>query len=211
MRRDDVAAAELALLGGILGTLITALSAASIAYFQRRTAIQEEHRLRAFDRHLSAYEQIFTACRSVLDALNDYAAVDGSAADRADPFLRQVLDILRSSAYQYCAAVDWRRSPGMAYLDLPLEKKCLRLRDLLLEWLSRSRLSYGDVATIDRGSGLERISIPEVRRLGVGDYRELRIERRAVVLRAEGDLKLIAEIRKVAAEVVRDLKSVMSH
>lgn len=141
-----MAAAELALLGGILGTLITALSAASIAYFQRRTAIQEEHRLRAFDRHLSAYEQIFTACRSVLDALNDYAAVDGNAADRADPFLRQVLDILRSSAYQYCAAVDWRRSPGMAYLDLPLEKKCLRLRDLLLEWLSRSRLSYGDVA-----------------------------------------------------------------
>jgi hypothetical protein len=32
-----------------------------------------------------------------------------------------------------------------------------------------------------------------------------------VVLRVEGDLKLIAEIRKVAAEVVRDLKAVMSH
>jgi hypothetical protein len=87
----------------------------------------------------------------------------------------------------------------------------VRLRDLLLEWLSRSRLAYGDLAAIDRGGGLKRISIPEVRRLGIGDYRELRIERRAVVLRAEGDLKLIAEIRKVAAEVVRDLKAVMSH
>lgn len=206
-----MATAELALLGAILGTLITALSAASIAYYQRRTAMREEHRLRAFDRHLSAYEKIFTACRSVLDALNDYAAVDGRAVDRADPFLRQVLDILRTNAHEYCAAVDWRRSPGMAYLDLALEKKCLRLRDLLLKWLSRSRLAYGDLAAIDRGDGLTRISIPEVKRLGIGDYRELRIERRPVVLRAEGDLKLIAEIRKVATEVIRDLKAVMSH
>ena len=45
----------------------------------------------------------------------------------------------------------------------------------------------------------------------LADARELRFEGGAVVLRAEEVVKLIAEIRKVAAEVVRDLKAVMSH
>jgi len=49
-----VAAAELALLGGILGTMITSLAAVMIAYYQRRSALQDEHRHRAFERHLPA-------------------------------------------------------------------------------------------------------------------------------------------------------------
>jgi len=48
--------------------------------------------------------------------------------------------------------VRWRHNPGMAYLDIGLEGKCLRMRDLLLTWLSRSRLSHGDVATVRRVS-----------------------------------------------------------
>lgn len=41
-------------------------------------------------RHLPAYEGMFSACRSVQDALSDYVLVDSRAAGRADPFLRQV-------------------------------------------------------------------------------------------------------------------------
>jgi hypothetical protein len=160
-----VAAAEFALLGGIIGALVTALSAAAIAYYQRRTTLREEHRIRAFERHLTAYERMFVACRSAQDALNDYVMADRNATDRSDPFLRQVLDILRTCAYQYCSSVDWRHNPGMAYLDIALEEKCLHMRDLLLLWLSRARLSYGDVATVRRDGLVSRISEQEIRRM----------------------------------------------
>jgi hypothetical protein len=203
--------AGFALLGGIIGALVTALSAVSIAYYQRRSALREEHRIRAFERHLAAYERMFAACRSAQDALNDYVTVERNAADRSDPFLRQVLDILRTCAYQYCTSVDWRHNPGMAYLDIALEEKCLHMRDLLLLWLSRPRLSYGDVATIRRDSLVARISEQEIRRMRSCDYQELRIERKVMVLRHDGDAKLISEIHEAASVIIKDLKAVMSH
>ncbi|HEY7261536.1 MAG TPA: hypothetical protein VH589_08650 [Trebonia sp.] len=206
-----MAAAELALLGGILATMITALAAILIAYYQRRSALQDEHRARAFERHLAAYERIYEACRSVQDALNDYVVIDRNAADRSDTFLRQVLDILRTCAYQYCSAVDWRYSPGMAYLDIVLEEKCLRLRDLLLAWLSKSRLSHGYLATVRRDGLVTGTTVQEIRKLNACDYQELRIERETVVVCHKDDAKLISDINKTAAAVVKDLKAVISH
>lgn len=204
-------AAGFAVLGGIFGALITALSAVIIAYYQRRTALREEHRLRAFERHLSSYEGMFSACRSVQDALNDYVRVDSRAADRSDPFLRQVLDILRTVSYQYCAAVDWRLNSGMVYLDLDLEEKCLHLRDLLLLWLSRPRVSYGDITTVNRGGTISRVSKQEIKELADCDYRELRIERKSMVLHHDNDARLIHEIHGTATVIIKDLKAVMSH
>jgi len=206
-----MAAAEFALLGGILGALVTAVSAAAIAYYQRRSAMREEHRIRAFERHLTAYERMFAACRSAQDALNDYVLVERNADDRSDPFLRQVLDILRTCAYQYCTSVDWRHNPGMAYLDIALEEKCLHMRDLLLLWLSRPRISYGDVATVRRDGMVSGISEQEIRRIRTCDYQELRIERKILVLSHDGDPKLISDIQGIASTIVKDLKAVMSH
>jgi hypothetical protein len=206
-----VAAAEFAVLGGIIGALVTALSAAAIAYYQSRSTLREGHRIRAFERHLTAYERMFAACRSAQDALSDYAMVERNSADRSDPFLRQVLDILRTCAYQYCASVDWRHNPGMAYLDIALEEKCLHMRDLLLLWLSRSRLSYGDVATIRRDGLVSRISELEIRRMRSCDYQELQIERKVLVLRHDGDAKLISDIHEAASMIIKDLKAVMSY
>jgi len=137
--------------------------------------------------------------------------IDGNAADRSDPFLRQVLDILRTCSHQYCSAVDWRHNPGMAHLDIGLEEKCLRLRDLLLAWLSKSRLSHGDIATLRRNGVVTGISAHEIRQLGDCDYQELRIERVTIVARDAGDAKLISDIKKAATVVVRDLKAVISH
>jgi hypothetical protein len=206
-----VTAAGFAVLGGIFGALITALSAVVIAYYQRRTALREEHRLRAFERHLPAYEKMFSACRSVQDAMSDYVMVDSRAADRSDPFLRQVLDIFRTVAYQYCTAVDWRHNHGMAYLDINLEEKCLHLRDLLLLWLSRPRVSFGDIATVKRDGVMSRISEREIQQLTACDYQELRIERKSMVLHHANDAKLIQEIHGTVAVIIKDLKAVMSH
>lgn len=169
--------ASTAILGAIAGAFITGLSAVVISYYQRASAQRDEHRLRAFDRHLAAYERIFVTCRSTLDAFSDYVLVDMKVLDRSDPFLRQLLEILRDCAYQYCVAVDWRHNPGMAYLDLKLEEKCLHLRDLLLLWLSSPRLSYGDIASVRRNGQLTVTSAREIRRLAACDYEELRIER----------------------------------
>lgn len=200
-----------AILGAILGAVVTGLSAVVISYYQRASAQRDEHRIRAFDRHLAAYERIFVTCRSTLDAFSDYVLVDKKVWDRSDPFLRQLLDILRDCAYQYCVAVDWRHNPSMAYLDLKLEEKCLHLRDLLLLWLSGSRLSYGDIASVRRNGQLTVTSAQEIRQLTVCDYEELRIERKIMVVHNPADNKLISDIQKNASLVIRDLKDVMSH
>jgi hypothetical protein len=203
--------ASLAVLAAIGGGLITALSAAAISYYQRASAARDAHRLRAFERHLAAYERIFVTCRSTLDALNDYVAVDKQVSDRSDPFLYQLLEILRDCAYQYCIAVDWRHNTGMAYLEMKLEERCLRLRDLLLQWLSGPRLFYGDIATIRREGRKVSISTQAVRNLHVGDYQELIIERRTIVSSGPGDAKLIADIREAATSVIKELKDVMAY
>jgi hypothetical protein len=206
-----MASAELAFFGGILVALITAISAVAIAYYQRRSALREEHRLRAFDRHLPAYERIFTACRLVQDALSDYRMMDRNVTDRSDPFLLQVLDILRACADQYYSAVDWRRNPGMLYLDTELENKCRHLRELLRTWLSQPRLSHGDVVTVHRNGKLTVISSGELRLLSKCDYQELRIERKIVVVPDTDQHRRILEINKTAEEIVRDLKTVLAH
>ena len=206
-----MAAAELALLGAVLGALITVLSVVSISSRRRSSAFREEHRIRALERHLVAYERMLAACRSVLDALNDYVLVDKNAADRSDPFLRLVLDMLRTCAIEYCTAVDRRYNLGMAYLDIKLEERCLRMRDLLRLWLSMPRITYDNVATVRRNGVVSRISAQEIRRLDTCDYEELRIEGQTVALRHSGDPRLISDIREAASAIIRDLKAVMSH
>jgi hypothetical protein len=197
--------------GGILVALISALSAFVIAQYQRRSTLREEHRLRAFDRHLAAYERIFTACRLVQDALSDYQMMDRNVTDPSDPFLRQSLDILRSCADQYYSAVDWRHSSGMLYLDMELEDKCRHLRELLRALLSQPRLSHGDVVTVRRNGEPKVISAEDLRHLGECDYQELRIERKIVVVRDADDERRLVQINKAAAEIVKDLKAVLAH
>jgi hypothetical protein len=203
--------ALLAILAGIAGALITASATVAIAYYQRASAARDAHRARAFERHLKDYEQIFLTTRSVLDSLNDYVAVDRRVSNRADPFLRQLLEIVRDRAYEYCTAVDWRHNPAMAYLDLELEGKCLHLRDLLLSWLSKERLTYGDIICKRTGDELEIISREQVKDLQIGSYRELRVERQIIAIDAPGDIKLISRIKSSGTKVIRDLKDVMAH
>ena len=203
--------AEIAVFGAIGGGSITALSAIAISYYQRVSALRDAHRLRAFERHLTNYEHVFVTGRSTLDALNDYVAVEKRVSNRSDPFLSQLLDILRVSAYQYCVAVDWRHNPGMVYLDIKLEEACLHLRDLLLQWLSGSRILYGDVASIRRNGEVVTISIQEAHLLDVGDYQELIVERQIIVSNMPGDAKLIANIHQAATAVIKELKDVMAY
>lgn len=199
--------AEYALLGGILGTLFATLPAIAIVRPRRHALLQEDPSLRALQRHPTVYVQIFTACRSLQDALRDYTVVDRIAADGSDPILRQVLEILKVRAYEYCSVVDGRANPGLAYIGTGLEGKCLRLRDLLRTWLSATRTAHGDVATVRRGGELARIPSPEIRRLDSCDYQELRLERVPVVLHHEGDAGLISAMNKAAATVIRDLRT----
>jgi hypothetical protein len=203
--------ALLAVLAAIAGALITASATAAVTYYQRASAFRDAHRARAFERHLTDYERIFLTTRSVLDSLNDYVAVNRSVTNRSDPFLQQLLEILADRAYEYCTAVDWRHNQAMAYLDMELEKKCLRLRDLLLSWLSKERLVHGDTICIRQGDQMEIVSPEQVKMLRVGSYRELRVERQTIAIDARGDVKLISDIRTAGTRVIKDLKAVMAH
>lgn len=203
--------AEFAVLGAIGGGVITAMSAAVISYHQRAGALRDSHLLRAFEKHLEAYERIFVTCRSMLDALNDYVVVEKRVSDRSDPFLSQLLDILHDCSYQYCIAVDWKHNPGMAYLDMRLEERCLRLRDLLLLWLSVPRRSYGDIAAVRRNDRTVVVSSQDAHRLDIGDYQELIVERRLIVSSAPGDTRLVADIREAATSVIKELKAVIAY
>lgn len=204
-------AAIFAIIGAVVGAAVTGAATVTVAYMQRAAALRDAHRLRAFDRHLASYEQIFVTARSVLDAFNDYEAIDKRVSKRTDPFLHQLLDILNDCCYQYCSAVDWRHHSGMAYLEMKLEETCLHLRDLLLQWLSRERISYGDVATIRRNGITETISKDRVKSLNVGDYQELTVERHIVVTSARGDAALLKDIRSSAIAVIKELKDVMAY
>lgn len=137
--------------------------------------------------------------------------MDQNVTDRSDPFLQQVLGILRTCADQYYLAVDWRHNPGMLYLGTELEDKCRRLREFLRALLSRPRLSHGAVVTMRRNGKVTGISAEEFRQLDKCNYQELRIERKIVVVSHPGDKRRISEINKAAAEIVRDLKAVLAH
>jgi hypothetical protein len=204
-------AAFYAVIGALGGGLITAITTAAVSYYQRTSAMSDAHKVRAFERHLAYYERIFVTVRSVLDSLNDYESVDRRVKNRADPVLQQLLDILSDCSYQYCAAVDWRHNPGMAYLDTKLEETCLHLRDLLLQWLSGNRVSYGDVITIRRNGTVEELSARQVTGLKVGDYEELQIERKIIVVHAQGDARLLHNIRSYSISIINQLKGVLAH
>jgi hypothetical protein len=206
-----VSGAAFAAIGAISGGLVTALSALALSYYQRTSAQRDAHLRRAFESHFTEYEKIFVTCRSTLDALNDYIAVEGKSVRRDDPFLFQLLDILKDNAYKYCLAVDWRHNPAMAYLELSLEEKCLRLRDLLLQWLSVPRITAGNVITIRHDGGVRSLSADEVRILVAGDYQELMIERRPIVVRGESDSEIISSIRAAATSVIKELRAVMAY
>ena len=203
--------AAIAAIGAVTGALITGCLAAGLAFFQHATTQRDEHRRRAFERHLADYEMIFVTCRSVLDAFNDYDRVNQRASDRSDHFLRQLLKILHDRCYEYCIAVDWRHNRGMVYLDLRLEENCLRLRDLLLRWLSGTRLRSGDLAFVRRGGEFVSVPASEIRALSACDYQELRIERRLIVADSASDRKLISEICESTSSLIKDLKAVMSY
>jgi hypothetical protein len=99
----------------------------------------------------------------------------------------------------------------MAYLELGLEEKCLRLRDLLLEWLSVSRVTFGDSASVRQGDVVRPVSVDEARNLPLGSYAEFVLERRQIVVRGPADPKLITDIRAQARTVIKELKAVMAY
>jgi hypothetical protein len=197
---------------GVASAAVIAAAASILTgYYQRQSASRSEHRHRAFEQHLEHYEKIFVAARSLQDAFNDYRAVNFRVSDRSDPFLRQLLTIVRSAAYQYCVAVEWRHNPGMAYLDLKLEQECLSIRALLHVWLSRQRTFPGNVAFVRvRGADVP-ISRERIAWLRAGDYQELRIEKRILVSNHPDDRRLSTEIDEKLSTVIKELKAVMAY
>jgi hypothetical protein len=203
--------AAFAAVGAVAGGLVTALSALAISYYQHASAQRDAHLRRAAEHHLSEYEGIFVTCRSALDALNNYAKVESMARRRDDPFLFQLLEIVKDNAYKYCIAVDWEHNSAMGYLELALEEKCLHLRDLLLAWLSVSRITTGEIMSIRSNDQVRLVSVDEVISLAAGDYHELKIESRQIVRPAPGDSRLISDIRGAAIAVIKELRAVMAY
>jgi hypothetical protein len=196
--------------GAVGGAFITAVASVVVFLVQRRSLLRNEHLLRAFEKHLSDYEHVFVSARTVQDSFRNLRAISGRVATRSDPFLFQLLEITASSAHQFCVAVSWNHNPGMAYLDLDVENRCLRARDLLLEWLSNQRIHSGDICTIRRGGSFEPISASRVRTLKAGDYQELRVETHLMVLEAPGDTVRYHQIDRAMSAVIRQLKDVMA-
>lgn len=199
-----------AALGVMAAAIVTAVATVLVPLQQGRRSLERERRAHAFDRHLSHYEKIFVAARSAQDAFNDYKAIEQRVSDRSDPFLRQLLAIVAEASYQYCVAVDWRHNPGMAYLAIKLERQCLNARNLLVQWLSQPRITSGDVALIKKNGTLSPVPLGSVRALNLGDYQELRIERRMIVTPDPKDLKLVHLIDKALSSVIGELKAVMA-
>jgi hypothetical protein len=198
-------------LGVAGGAFFTALASVAVLLAQRRSVLHHEHLLRAFEKHLPEYENVFVSARTAQDSFRNFQVVSGRASDRSDPFLFQLLEIAASSAHQFCVAVSWNHNPGMAYLDLGVEERCLLARDLLLEWLSNQRVHSGDVATIRQNGSVQNVSPVQIRALRVGDYQELRIETRRLVVDAPGDKQRYAEIDRAMSAVISHLRAVMAY
>ena len=73
------------------------------------------------------------------------------------------------------------------------------------------KFSHGDVLSVRRNGTMTGISADELRQLSMGDYQELRIERKIVVVPDAGDEWRIPAINRAAAEIIRDLKAVLAH
>jgi len=122
-----------------------------------------------------------------------------------------LVEILKDACYRYCIAVDWRHNSAMAYLNLRLEKQCLIARNLLLDWLSRSRFTDGTLVYIVRGGTAMRIDSSRVRKLPVGSYDELRVETRTIVTAHPKDRRQAKKINRSLGKVVAELKEVMAY
>jgi hypothetical protein len=204
-------AAVVAAISAFGGAIVAASASVVVSFSQRLSSLRNEHRLRAFEKHLSHYERIFVTARSAQDSLHDYAAIDGKVTDRSDPFLRQLLSILSTAAHDFNTAVDWRHNSGMLYLDVKLENLCLHARDLLIAWLSVQRVFTGDIAFVRLFDKVRQIPVVEIAELEIGDYHELLIESRLVVLADPGDQRLAAQIDKALTRVILELKDVLAY
>lgn len=193
------------------GVVLTATSQVIMFVAGRRATRHNDHLLRAFERHLHQYETVFASARTVQDALNDYRKLSDRVHDRSDPFLVQLLDIAAEASRRYCVAVSWNHNPGMAYLTPDLEMKCLRAQKLLVSWLSVRRVRSGHVASIRRHGDIVTIPLGNVASLKAGDYEELRLEKRQLVIAGNNDAHLLREIDRTLTSVVKELKDVMSY
>lgn len=204
-------AAAYAALGAAGGALITATCSVIVFMVGQRRSMKNDHLQRAFERHLDRYEKVFVSARTAQDALRNYRAISGKVSDRSDPFLFQLLTIAENACHDYCVAVTWSHNPGMLYLGIDLEGACLRARDLLLGWLAVRRLHAGEVAFVRIIDDLESIPIKTVTSLTLGEYRELRIETRRLVLEERDEAKNFVRIDQSMSKVIAELKKVMAH
>jgi hypothetical protein len=65
--------------------------------------------------------------------------------------------------------------------------------------------------SIRRNGEFEEISARQASALVIGDYQELRIEKRVIVISAPGDARLMLSIRAAATSVIKHLKDVMAY
>ncbi len=206
-----MSSSDVALLGAIGGALITAAGSAIIFLIRDRSQQHNEHLRRAFEKHLDRYEAVFVSARTAQDSLRNYRTISGRVEDRSDPFLFQLLIIATDAANAYSASVTWSHNPGMLYLDLKLEERCLRARDLMAQWLAVRRVHLGDVASIKVHDTLVPVPLARIAALRPGDYRELRLETRRVVLREREDETRLAEIDRALSSVIAELKAVVAY
>jgi hypothetical protein len=197
---------------GALGTALIVAVGSTVAFLvQHRRLTQNEHLQRAFEKHLDSYERIFVSARTAQDTLRNYITISMKVEDRSDPFLRQLLAIAENACHDYCTSVTWSHNPAMLYLDKRLEERCLGARDLLLAWLAVRRVSAGDVPFLRSGNQLERLPVRAVRSLKLGDYRELRVETRLIVLKPANERRRSRAIDRSLSQVIAQLKKVMAY
>jgi hypothetical protein len=202
--------AAFAALGATGGAFITATCSMLVFWVGQRKTLQNDHMQRAFEGHLERYERVFVSARTAQDALRNYQAISGKVTDRSDPFLFQLLTIAEIACHDYCVAVTWSHNPGMLYLSVQLEGECLKARNLLLKWLAVRRLHAGEVAFVKKADAIKPIPVQAVTKLR-GDYRELRIETKRLVLKENDEEKRLQRIDRSLSKVILELKKVMSY
>jgi hypothetical protein len=206
-----VSPAVIATLGAVSGSLITATGSILIFMLRNQAKLRNDHLQRAFEKHLDRYERVFVAARTAQDSLRNYRIVSDRVDDRSDPFLAQILTIATIAAQEFCVSVTWTHNPGMLYLDIKLEERCLRVRELLLKWLAVRRISWGDLASIQVETDYVPVTMEQVRSLKQGDYRELRMETRRLILKDADDSRSLKEVDHALSVVIAELKTVMAY
>lgn len=151
------------------------------------------------------------SARTAQDALRNYRAISNKADGRSDPFLFQLFAIAEDAAHDFCVAVTWSHNPGMLYLGVKLERKCLQARELLHAWLAVRRLYAGDVAFIRTGDEFVAIPLDNVSKLKPGDYRELRLETHSLILQDKDEARRLDKIDRSLSKVIAELQEVMAY